>query len=48
MNNERSILTVSQVNTYVKLLLDSDETLQYLWVLGVISNFKNHYRRIWN
>lgn len=43
MNNERSILTVSQVNTYVKLLLDSDETLQYLWMRGEISNFKNHY-----
>lgn len=43
MMNERSILTVSQVNQYVKLLLDGDETLQYLWVRGEISNFKRHY-----
>ena len=42
MMNERSILTVSQVNQYVKLLLDGDETLQYLWVRGEISNFKRH------
>lgn len=44
MINERSILTVSQVNTYVKMLLDSDEILQYVWVRGEISNFTNHYR----
>ena len=43
MMNERSVLTVSQVNQYVKLLLDGDETLQYLWVRGEISNFKRHY-----
>ena len=43
MINERSVLTISQVNQYVKLLLDGDETLQYLWVRGEISNFKRHY-----
>ena len=43
MMNERSVLTVSQVNQYVKLLLDGDATLQYLWVRGEISNFKRHY-----
>lgn len=39
---ERSILSVTQLNTYVKMLLDSDEVLQYLWVRGEISNFKLH------
>lgn len=43
MINERSVLTISQVNQYVKLLLDGDETLQHLWVRGEISNFKRHY-----
>ena len=39
---EQSI-TVSQLNEYVKMLIDSDELLQTVVVCGEISNFKNHY-----
>lgn len=42
MINEQSI-TVSQLNEYVKMLIDSDELLQTITVCGEISNFKNHY-----
>lgn len=41
-NNERTI-TVTQLNEYVKALIDSDELLQTVVVSGEISNFKNHY-----
>ena len=41
-NNEQSI-TVTQLNEYVKMLIDSDELLQTVVVCGEISNFKNHY-----
>ncbi len=41
-NNEQSF-TVSQLNEYVKMLIDSDELLQTVVVSGEISNFKNHY-----
>jgi len=36
-------LSVSQLNEYVKALIDSDELLQTAVVCGEISNFKNHY-----
>ena len=36
-------LTVTQLNEYVKLLLDSDGVLSALAVSGEISNFKRHY-----
>ena len=39
-----TVLTVSQINTYVKSLIDCDENLQNLYVAGEISNFTNHYR----
>ena len=42
MLNEQSI-TVTQLNEYVKMLIDSDELLQTVVVCGEISNFKNHY-----
>lgn len=41
-NNEQSI-SVTQLNEYVKMLIDSDELLQTVVVCGEISNFKNHY-----
>ena len=35
--------SVTQLNEYVKSLIDSDEVLQAVAVCGEISNFKNHY-----
>ena len=37
---ERKILAVSQINAYIKQLLDSDGLLQELCVRGEISNYK--------
>lgn len=39
-----SILTVSQINTYLKSLIDGDSNLKNIYVSGEISNFTNHYR----
>ena len=40
---ENSVISVKQLNTYVKNLLESDRHLMLLSVSGEISNFKNHY-----
>ena len=37
-------VTVSQLNRYVKSLMDSDYNLRSVFVSGEISNFTNHYR----
>ncbi len=39
---DRKILTVAQLNGYIKSLLESDRNLRGLWVEGEISNFKAH------
>lgn len=36
------LITVSQLNSYIKVLLDSDSNLQNIFVCGEISNFKHH------
>lgn len=36
--------TVTQVNEYIKMLLDGNSVLRDVWVRGEISNFTNHYR----
>lgn len=36
-------ITVSQLNTYVKSLIENDPRLTFLNVSGEISNFKNHF-----
>ncbi len=36
-------ITVSQLNTYVKSLIENDARLQIISVSGEISNFKNHF-----
>lgn len=40
MDRERGMLTVTQVNEYLKMLLDGDRVLSGLYVVGEISNFK--------
>lgn len=40
MNNS---ITVTQLNTYIKALLDESAPLKSLFVVGEISNFKHHY-----
>jgi exodeoxyribonuclease VII large subunit len=38
------VLTVTQLNTYVKSLLDGDVKLANIFIAGEISNFTDHYR----
>lgn len=43
MKQEARIATVSQLNGYIKKILDSNIILNNVWVKGEISNFKLHY-----
>ena len=38
-----TVLTVTELNNYVKKLLDNEPNLKNVFVTGEISNFKNHY-----
>ncbi len=38
------VLTVTQLNTYIKSVIDSDLNLNTVFLQGEISNFTNHYR----
>lgn len=38
------VLTVSQLNRYLKALLDGDQNLSSVFLSGEISNFTNHYK----
>ena len=38
------VLSVTQLNTYIKSLIDGDMNLKSVFVQGEISNFTNHYR----
>lgn len=38
----RAILTVAQLNAYIKQLIDSNMVLSNVWIKGEISNFTNH------
>ena len=40
---EPKIATVSQINGYVKKILDHNIILNNVWVKGEISNYKRHY-----
>lgn len=39
-----NIITVSQVNTYIKALLDESQPLKNIFVVGEISNFLHYFR----
>jgi exodeoxyribonuclease VII large subunit len=43
-NTSFNVLTVTQLNFYVKSILESDNNLTHLFLRGEISNFTNHYR----
>ena len=40
---ERSVLSVKQLNMYVKSLIEGDARLAFISIKGEISNFKNHF-----
>ncbi len=40
MNNQPS--SISELNAYVKFVLESDEVLQNIYIIGEVSNFKYH------
>lgn len=42
VNNIKAAYTVTQINTYIKKLLDNDLILSNILIKGEISNFKNH------
>ncbi len=39
-----TVLTVTQLNTYIKSLFEGDVHLSSVYLVGEISNFTNHYR----
>lgn len=42
--NYPTVLSVTQLNTYIKSVIDSDENLNMVFVSGEISNFTNHFK----
>ena len=40
MNQDRPVFTVSDINQYIKALINNDANLKYIYVKGEISNFK--------
>lgn len=44
MHMEKRVITVSELNEYIKMMLEHDELLMRIFVKGEISNFTNHYK----
>ncbi len=44
IQSKAAVITVSQLNFYIKSLFDADENLSYVFLSGEVSNFTNHYR----
>ena len=42
MEDDYKMLSVSEINRYIKTLMDYDEVLSDLLINGEISNFKRH------
>ena len=40
---EQTVITVSQLNRYIKSIIEDNPSLNNVFVVGEISNFKNHY-----
>ena len=40
----RAVMTVAQLNAYIKQIIDSDKLLLNVFIKGEISNFTNHYK----
>jgi len=40
---EQTVITVSQLNRYIKSIVEENSVLANIFVVGEISNFKNHY-----
>ncbi len=38
------VLTISQLNTYIKSVLEADYKLKHIFLVGEVSNFNNHIR----
>jgi exodeoxyribonuclease VII large subunit len=38
------VITVTQLNSYLKSIIEGDENLRNIYVCGEVSNFTNHYR----
>ena len=43
-DNDRAVMTVAQLNAYIKQIIDSDRLLANVFIKGEISNFTNHYK----
>lgn len=43
-SDKRAVLSVGQVNAFIKQLIDSNRILSSLYIRGEISNFTDHYR----